>query len=149
MTYAPGGIAFQIISDRDWVILVNKFHLRKEFPSRPLGRHCTCFSLFHGRVLGGALPHLFPSINFSHLTETPQDKNSAVSNPNCPETSNLAPSKSQKKMPDKKSRTQAQGQRGGADGTATAVTSIASVYFSYLQNSFRFMEKFLRIVLDL
>lgn len=46
-------------------------------------------------------------------------------------------------MPDKESRIQAKGQRGCADGKATAVTTIASVYFSYLQNSFRFIEKFL------
>lgn len=66
----PCDMAFKIISDIDWVTLVNKFQVRKEFSSRLLGSSPAYFLPFP-EVLHRALPFCSCFPNFSSLTEMP------------------------------------------------------------------------------
>lgn len=110
----PCDMAFKIISDIDWVTLVNKFQVRKEFSSRLLGSSPAYFLPFP-EVLHRALPHLFLFPKFlifdRDATQTRKRK-SAVFNPSYPKPSDAAPSKSKKNVWKKSRRIQIKRQRG-------------------------------------
>ena len=93
----PCDLAFKIISDIDWVTLVNKFQFREEFSSRLLGRNSAYFPLSPESWTGLFL--ICSYLLISHIWQRCHtDKNSADFNPSCPKPSNATPSKSQKNV---------------------------------------------------